>query len=134
MIKNWHYIGVVFNWRVSVLRFHVTINFSFHVVKPVQSRRSLVCYARRNEIGRCTTMSSLLVTACLVMVLFMNMMTRTYTVFHLLRVFTAIFMSAINAAGAIRFLIRREIIYLRNYFCCKTSSSTDSMLVKNLFN
>lgn len=55
-------------------------------------------------------MSFLLVTACLVMVLFMNMMTRTYTVFHLLRVFTVIFMSAIDAAGAICSLIRRGII------------------------
>lgn len=78
------------------------INFSFHRHKPVRSRRSLVLsrvYARRNEIECCTTMSFLLVTVCLVMVLFMSMMTRAYALFFIYSESTATFMDAIDAAG-----------------------------------
>jgi len=64
-------------------------------MKLVQSRRSLVdfaCYACRNEIERCRTMSFLPV-----MILFMSVMSRV--VVHLVRVFTAAFTSPIDAAS-----------------------------------
>lgn len=69
-------------------------------------------------------MSFLLVTACLVIVLFMNMMTRTYIVFHLLRVFTAIFMNAIECRRC--FFIRREIICPSSVIKLRVPSNYDA--------